>query len=261
MNSLVQGPVEEFALHVGEFFLLWMAHHEPGEMPTLLEIEPVGRSRTARQEYAAAASEALTGRGLGTVEEPADGLRALLYTLAHAEIRFELTLRTADTTTSVAGSVQGAEAVTATRSDTALRLRGQNVAGLVETMTGLLPHQPAGAGPSANVTIEDFTRACDAGAKDGTWGFSTALRQSGVHPTSIPTIMRAAGDRHGGGTLSVMRRAGAGRWQRSPLRLTWVDTASGRYSLRQDAQWVTITPATGARMATLVADVVGQVVR
>jgi hypothetical protein len=252
------GSVEEFALHVGEFFLLWMAHHEPGEMPTLLEIEPVGRSRKARQEYAAAASEALTGRGLGTVETPVDGLRDLLHTLARAEIRFEFTLRTADTATSVAGAVQGADAVMAMRSDTALHLRRERTASLVETMTGLLPPQPAGDGPSANVTMGDFTRACDAGAKEGTWGFTTALRQSGVYPSSIPTIMRAVGDRHGGGTLSVMRRAGAGRWRRAPLRLTWVDTTSGRYSLRQDAEWVTITPATDARMATLVGEVFSQ---
>lgn len=255
-----QGSAEEFALHVGEFFLLWMAHHEPGEMPTLLEIEPVGRSRTARREYEAAASEALTERGLGTVDKPVDDLRDLLHTLARAEIRFELTMRTSDATTSVAGSVNGAEAVMAMRSNTALHLRRRDAAGLAETVTGLLPQQRAGDGPSANVTMADFTRACDAGADGGTWGFTNALRQSGVHPSTIPTITRAVGDRHGGGTLSVMRRAGAGQWQRSPLRLTWVDTASGRYSLRQDAQWVTITPATGARMATLVGDVFGQVV-
>lgn len=255
---MTHGSVEEYALHVGEFFLLWMAHHEPGELPTLLEIEPVGRSRKARQEFAAAASEALTERGLGTIETPVDGLRDLLHTLAHAEVRFEFTLRTADTTTSVAGAVQGAAAVLATRSGTALHLRRQDVTSLVSTMTGLLPPQPGGDGPSANVTMADFTRACDAGAKDGTWGFTTALRQSGVHPTSIPTIMRAVGDRHGGGTLSVMRRAGAGRWRRAPLRLTWVDTASGRYSLRQDTEWVTVTPATSARMATLVEDVFNQ---
>ncbi|MGB3442666.1 MAG: ESX secretion-associated protein EspG [Actinophytocola sp.] len=255
-----QGPVEEFALHVGEFFLLWMAHHEPGEMPTLLEIEPVGRSRTARREYAAAASEALTERGLGTIDEPVDDVRDLLHTLAHAEIRFEFTTRTADVTTSIAGAVHGARAVMAMRSDTALQLRRQEVAGLVETMAGLLPQERAGEGPSANVTMDDFTRACDAGADKGTWGFGDVLRRSGVHPSTIPTIMNAVGDRHGGGTLSVMRRVGAGRWQRAPLRLTWVDTASGRYSLRQDAEWATITPATSARMATLVADVFNQVI-
>ncbi len=254
------GSVEEFALHVGEFFLLWMAHHEPGEMPTLLEIEPVGRTRTARQEYTAAASEALTARGLGTVDEPVDGLRDLLHTLAHADIRFEFTLRTADVTTTVAGSVRGAAAVMAMRTNTALHLRRQAVSDLVDTISGLLPREPAGDGPSANVTMDDFTRACDAGADKGTWGFTDVLRQSGVHPSTVPTITRAVGDRHGGGTLSVMRRAGAGRWQRAPLRLTWVDTASGRYSLRQDAEWITITPATSARMATLVGDVFAQVI-
>jgi hypothetical protein len=257
---MTRGSVGEFALHVGEFFLLWMAHHEPGEMPTLLEIEPVGRSRTARREFEAAASEALTERGLGTVDNPVDGLRGLLHTLASAEIRFEFTMRTADVTTSIAGSVHGAEAAMAMRSGTALQLRRQDAAGLVETMAGLLPQQQAGEGPSANVTMDDFTRACDAGADKGTWGFADALRRSGVHPSTIPTIMNAVGDRHGGGTLSVMRRVGAGQWQRAPLRLTWVDTASGRYSLRQDAAWVTITPATSARMATLVADVFSQVI-
>jgi hypothetical protein len=147
----------------------------------------------------------------------------------------------------------------AMRTDTALQLRRQGVAGLVETMAGLLPRERAGDGPSANVTMDDFARACDAGADKGTWGFADALRRSGVHPSTIPTITRAVGDRHGGGTLSVMRRAAAGQWQRAPLRLTWVDTASGRYSLRQDAEWVTITPATSARMATLVTDVFSQV--
>lgn len=249
---------DRISIHPDEFFLLWFAHHKLRDLPAFLGVNPVGRYRDERAECTAAASKELASRGLGTIENPAEGLLEIVDQLAEAPVRLEFSLTGSDVGMWTVGAVQDSQAAVAARTATEIRLWTQEASGLVSSLIQNLPPMESGTGTSANVPVADFEHAREAGAVDGTWAFREALLDAGVHSSEVPTIMRAVEDSYGGGTLAAMRRDDAGDWRHMASQMSWVDTATGCYAIRQADDWVTVTPAGSTRLKSMCGDLLEQ---
>jgi len=253
------GVDERLSIRVDEFFLLWYAHHKLGDLPSFLGVNPVGRSRTERAECTAAASATLSERDLGTIENPAADLRKMMEFMAETPVRIEFGRTGPEAAEWAVAAVRDARAVVATRTDTDVRLWTGKAPGFVrELIEDLAPKEP-GTGASANASAVDFQRASKAAAARGPSAFRDALDNAGVHQRDIPTLARAVEDSSGGGMLAAVRRDDTDTWRHAPLRLSWRDTAIGRYAIREDDAWVTVTPADTARLISMADDVLEQV--
>lgn len=250
---------EQISLHVDEFFLLWFAHHELKDLPSFLGVNPVGRSRTERAEQTAAASATLAERDLGTIENPAPDLREIMALLAEAPVRIEFGRTGPEAAAWTVAAVRDVRAAVATRTDMKVRLRLSNAHGMVTNLIEHLPPREPGMGASANAPVVDFQHACEAAAAQGTWAFREALDDVGVHKMDIPTLARAVEDSSDGGMLAAMQRDDANTWRHAPVRISWRDTAAGRYAIRQDDAWVTVMPADTARLSSMAGHVLEQV--
>jgi hypothetical protein len=249
---------EQTSLHVDEFFLLWFAHHKLKDLPSFLGVNPVGRSRTERAERTAAASATLAERDLGTIEDPAADLREILALLAEAPVRIEFGRTGPEAAEWTVAAVRDGYAAAATRADMEVRLWAGNAQGMVTNLIEHLPPKEPGPGASANASAVDFQHACEAAADEGPWAFREALDEVGVHKMDIPTLARAVEDSHGGGMLAVAQRDDD-TWRHAPVRISWRDTAAGRYAIRQDDAWVTVMPADTARLSSMADNVLEQV--
>lgn len=250
---------DQISLHVDEFFLLWFAHHRLKDLPSFLGVNPVGRSRAERAEHTAAASATLAERDLGTIENPAPDLRELVTLLTEAPVRIEFGHTGPEAAAWTVAAVRDGQAAAATRTDMEVRLWPSNAQGMVTNLIEHLPPKEPGPGASANASAVDFQHACEAAAAEGPWAFRDALDEVGVHKMDIPTLARAVEDSSGGGMLAVAQRDDASTWRYAPARISWRDTAAGRYAIRQDDAWVTVMPADTARLSSMAGNVLEQV--
>ncbi|WP_165777508.1 ESX secretion-associated protein EspG [Amycolatopsis antarctica] len=238
-------------LHLGEFFLLWTAL-DLGELPVVLEVPHAGRTDSARAELIAEADGTLAARGLGTVADPARDLAGLLRTLDTSEVTVELEhapLRRF----AVAGPLGAA---VATVEGTVVHLAPVRATALTDTVLAALPDTGAGPGGPANVHAEDYERAVEALEHEGVDGFTDALHRAGVRAAEVNTLVRAVCHRTGGGSIAASVRTRGGRRARTPAPVHWADTPEGRYALRRNGGWLTVTPADPARLRTMAAEMV-----
>lgn len=250
---------EEISLHVDEFFLLWFAHHKLKDLPSFLGVNPVGRSRAKRAEHTAAASATLAKRNLGTIENPAADLRVIVELLANAPIRIEFGRTGPEAAVWTLAAIRDAWAAVATRTDMEIRLRTCRAPGMVTNLIENLPPRQPGTGTSANAPAVYFQHACEAAAARGPWAFREALDDAGVHQRDIPTLTRAVEDSSGGGMLAAIQRDDTDTWRHAPVQISWRDTATGRYAIRQDDAWVTVTPTDTARLSSMAGHVLEHV--
>ncbi|GAB3494001.1 ESX secretion-associated protein EspG [Amycolatopsis cihanbeyliensis] len=247
-------------LYPGEFFLLW-SELGLGDPPPTLGIRQIGRTAAARARLIEGASGTLAERDLGTVTEPARDLAGLLRQLGESELRVDLEVERADFAFRAVAASGRRGAVTAGFAGAELRIGPVRPANLVPTMLEVLTPLDAGVGSPANVRVGDYTRACAEGERGGTDGFIGVLRDAGVRPPEVNTLVRAVARRAGGGQLGGSVRTGAGRWVRAPSPVGWVDTEEGRFALRRNGDWVTVTPVDLPRLHAmaeeLVADLAG----
>lgn len=256
MCTRVDGQI---SLHVDEFFLLWFAHHKLKDLPSFLGANPVGRSRAKRAEYTAAASATLAERDLGTIENPAADLREIVDLLAEAPVRLEFGCTGPEAAAWTVAAIRDEQAAVATRTDMEVRLWASNAPGMVTNLIENLPPREPGTGTSANASAVDFQHACEAAAAKGPWAFREALDDAGVRQIDIQTLARAVEDSSSGGMLAAMQRDDTDTWRHAPVQISWRDTETGRYAIRQDDAWVTVTPADTARLSSMAGDVLEQV--
>lgn len=237
-------------LHAGEFALLWGALGL-GELPAMLGIPAFGRTPEAREQWIGSASAALEARGLGTVERPADDLTALLRSFGAADQALELQVD--DATTALRGlGVSGPEGAAAlARADTTVRVGPAHEVDLVQTMLAVPPLRGPGSGISANLPVADYAQACAAGVDDGVGGFVNALSRRGVRREECLMLSRALSTRTAGGRLTARAVDARGKWHRAPVTVGWLDAEDGRYALRSDGEWLTVTPADYQRLVTM----------
>jgi hypothetical protein len=237
-------------LHAGEFFLLWHALGF-GELPAMLGVPSFGRTPAAREQWRDAASASLDERGLGTVDKPAEDLAALLRAVGWAELVLELQVDTPSTALRGLG-VTGPEGTAAlARVDTTVRVGPADRTDLVQTMLAVPPALGPGHGMSANLPVADYTAACAAGVDGGVGGFVSTLGRLGVRPEECLTLSRALSTRVAGGRLTARVIDARGQWQRSSATVGWLDAEDGRYALRVDGEWLTVTPVDHHRLVTM----------
>lgn len=258
IRSNAHGVDDRLSLSLDEFFLLWFAHHTLRDLPSFLGVNPVGGSRTERAEHTAAASTTLAERDLGTIENPAADLREILELLAEAPVRVEFGRTGREEATWTVAAIRDARAAVATRTGMEIRLGTGKAPGMVTDLIEDLPPTEPGPGASANASAADFQRACEVAAAKGPGAFRDALDNAGVHAIDIPTLARAVEDCSGGGMLAAVRRDDTDTWRHAPVQISWRDTEAGRYAIRQDAAWVTVTPADTARLSSMAGDVLEQ---
>lgn len=241
------------SLHVGEFILVW-TQLGLGEPPTVLAVEHLGRTAQARAEYMDAAGRAMAQRGLGTVDRPDRRLAELLRKVTDAPLRVELIVEDPRYTARAVAVTQGIESVALMRYGTEVRVIALHPDELTEVLFQSLRPMGAGPGQASNVQVRDYERACVAGEEHGRHGFEAALQTAGVRGGEAATITHAIGDRAGGGRLTAMSAHDGGPWQRADAPLSWVDTADGRYALRRNAGWLTVTPVEHDRLIKMAAE-------
>lgn len=243
-------------LHPGELFLLWQAL-DLGELPAILGIPHIGRTAAARADMIAGASESLAGRDLGTVEAPARDLQRLLRILGEPELLLDLHAEAPEVSfRAVSGSgPYGAASVGV--SGTEVRLGPVREPGMIAGLFEAIAPAPAGVGRTGNVRVADYEAACTVGERDGSAGFAAALRDAGLRPPEVNTVVRAVTERVGGGQFGAGVRLRSGRWARCPSALTWLDTADGRYAMRVKGEWMSVTPADPALLNSMATELVG----
>lgn len=247
-------------LHAAEFFLLWRGL-DLGAVPDWLGIPHFGRTPRARAEYSAVVDEALSTRELGTIERPAGDLAALLRAIAEAEVMLELQVDTQEAALRALGGFGPRGTAAVARVNTQVRIGPETRDGLLRTMLFEVPPPLGpGSGMSANLPIADFDKACAAAAEDGVGGFVETLTELGVRREECLVLSKALSTRTGGGRVSARARDGRGRWHRSPITVSWLDAEDGRYALRTEGEWMTVSPADPSRLITMAEEMVQVVV-
>lgn len=241
-------------LHAGEFFLLWTSLGL-GDPPAMLGIPHIGRTPAAREQWAGAAGEALAERGLGTVDKPAPDLAALLRAVGGARQVLELAVDTPESALRGLGATGPDGTAALARVDTTVRIGPAHADDLAATMLDVPPQLGPGTGRSANLPVADFERACAAGAQGGVSSFASMLGRLGIRPEESLTLSRALSTRTAGGRLGARAADGTG-WRRPPAALSWVDAEDGRYAIRADGEWITVTPVDQTRLVTMAEEMV-----
>lgn len=255
MSPVRDGESGRIELHPAELFLLWHAL-ELGELPAILGVPHLGYRERERADMIAAASAALSERGLGTVTEPAGDLADALRTVASAELLLDLHAEDADRSLRVVGARGERSAVVlGVAGETAWLLPVRPTA-LVAAMFEVLDPAPAPVGRTANVRVPDYEAACRAGERGGSTEFAAKLREARLRPPEVNTLARAVGQRAGGGQFGGGVRTGQQSMRRAGEVLSWLDTPDGRYALRSGPEWITCTPADGGTLSRMAAEIV-----
>lgn len=237
-------------LHAVEFTLLWRELGF-GDLPEWLGIPPFGRTRAIRDAWQGAASRALANRGLGTVTQPADDLAWLLQAVEQGQHMLELQVDTSITALRGLGATGPHGTAAVARVQTQVRIGPVHPEQLVGTMLGVSQPLGAGSGMSANLPVADFERACAAGVLEGQDGFVDVLQRHGVRREEALTLARALTTRVAGGRLGARGLDRDGHWHRAPATVAWLDTEGGRYAVRSDGEWISLTPADPVRLLTM----------
>jgi hypothetical protein len=237
-------------LNTVELFLLWSANGF-GEPPPVLGIPHVGRTRARRAELVEEFGSALASRELGTVTAPARDLLGLLRILASPSVSLDVRVYGDGTPLFGFAGAAGRGAAAVARVDDEVRIGPVRPGALAGPLLGSLAPMPAGPDRPANVSAADFAAACVEGERDGAAGFQRALVHAGVRGPEAATVSRVLTSRQGGGQLGA-----TGRDRRA---LNWVDTPDGRYALRHNGNWVTITPVDKSRLAAMAEEMLDEV--
>ncbi|WP_024876542.1 ESX secretion-associated protein EspG [Saccharomonospora piscinae] len=242
------------SLHPGEFCVLW-DRLGLGELPDALGLARGGRTSAARAALRDSAELSLRERDLGSVDDPDPDVVTLLRALASGRLRLELEVAAGGEVFRALGTSGPDGHVTAGAGEGELEIKLGPVSesSLVATLLAPAGDVRAGVGASGNVPVEDYRRACRAGQYGGADAFLQVMREAGARPPEANSFLRAVGRAHAVGRLGGTADDGAGQ-RRVPGVLTWVDTADGRYVLRQRGGWVTVTPADAARLVAIAED-------
>ena len=236
-----------------EFTLLWASLELPN-MPHELGLHELGRTRARRDELHEYASTTLSTRGLGTVGQPAADLTALLRTLGERRITVDIWAEGHGPPLRAVAGAAGRDASGAARVGDEIRIGPLTPPRLVSALLEAVAPLPAGPGRPVNVAAADYEAACVEGDRDGVTGFLDALRDAGLSQPDASTLARALTGRYGGGRLGASARDRSGRMARASSPINWVDTAEGRYVLRRNGAWITVTPVDPARFAAMAED-------
>ncbi|RZS45069.1 ESAT-6 protein secretion system EspG family protein [Herbihabitans rhizosphaerae] len=223
-----------------------------GDSPLVLDLPHVGRTERDREELAGWVSWRLRERDLGTLDQPARDLAGFLRTLSEFDVSLDLRVDgTGEPLAAIAADGRRGAAAAARVGDE-IRIGPVTPGRLVAQLLDSLAPLPAGPGRPANVSAADFAEACQEGGRDGVSGFRQVLADAGLRQPEIATLGTALAGRTAVGKLGANNRGGRdGTVARLPGMITWVDTPEGRYTLRRNASWITVTPVDLPRLTAM----------
>lgn len=227
-----------------ELYLLWSTTGL-GETPEVLDLVHVGRTPARRAELVEETSRALAERDLGTVTAPARDLAGMVRALGTCTSSLDMRVYgTGAPLFAFAGAGPSGAAVAARVGDE-VRVGTVRATALAPSLLGSLPPLPAAPGSPVNVSAADYAAACEEGGFDGVSGFTRTLHAAGVRAADVSTLAQALTSRTGGGQLGATGRV------RSYGTVNWLDTPDGRYALRRNGDWITVTPADTPRLTSM----------
>jgi hypothetical protein len=235
-----------------ELYLLWTAMGL-GETPEVLDLLHVGRTPARRAELVEEASAALAARDLGTVHAPARDLAGMLRALGTCTSSLDMWVYGDGAPLFAFAGAGPAGAAAAARVGDEVRLGTVRATALAPALLGSLTPLPAAPGRPVNVSTADYETACREGALDGVSGFSRALHAAGIRTADVSTLSQALTSRNGGGQLGATGRV------RTYRVVNWLDTPDGRYALRRNGEWITITPADPPRLTSMAEEMLADV--
>jgi hypothetical protein len=235
-----------------ELYLLWTTMGL-GETPAVLDLVHVGRTPARRAKLVEETSEALAARDLGTVTEPARDLAAMVRSLGTATSALDMRVYGEGTPLFAYAGAGSSGAALAARVGDEVRVGAVRATALASSLLGSLTGLPAGSGRPVNVNAADYESACQEGAYDGASGFSRALHAAGLRSTDVHTLVSALTTRKGGGQLGATGRV------RTYSVVNWLDTEDGRYALRRNGDWITVTPADTPRLTAMAEEMLADV--
>jgi hypothetical protein len=237
---------------VVELYLLWSSLGL-GPAPEVLDMLHVGRTGARRAELAEEASRALAARDLGTVDAPARDLAVMLRSLGNPSASLDMRVYGTGAPLFAYAADGPAGAAVAARVGDEVRLGAVRPTALASSLLGSLTPLPAAPARPANVSATDYEAACREGAADGVSGFTRALHAAGLRGEEVGTFTQALTGRTGGGQLGATGRA------RAHSLVNWLDTPDGRYALRRNGAWITLTPADPARLTAMADEMLADV--
>lgn len=239
-------------LDVVEFYLLWSTL-DLGETPEVLDVLHVGRIPARRAELVEQASTALAARDLGTVTTPARDLAGMLRSLGNGTVALDMRVYGSGAPLFAHAAAGPNGAAVAARVGDEVRLGAVRATALASSLLGSLSPLPAAPARPANVSLADYTQACEEGATEGVSGFVRSLHAAGVRAVEASTLAQALTTRAGGGQLGATGR------RRTPSVINWLDTPEGRYALRRNGDWLTVTPADTPRLTAMAEEMLADV--
>jgi len=235
-----------------ELYLLWSTMGL-GETPEVLDLLHVGRTPARRAELVEEASEALAERDLGTVARPARDLAGMLRSLGTCTSSLDMRVYGAGEPLFAFAGAGPSGAAVAARVGDEVRLGNVRATALAPSLLGSLAALPAGPGSPVNVNAADYEAACTEGAFDGTSGFARTLHAAGLRQADVSTLTSVLTTRNGGGQLGATGRV------RTYGVVNWLDTPEGRYALRRNGDWITVTPADTPRLTSMAEEMLADV--
>lgn len=235
-----------------ELYLLWSTMGL-GETPEVLDLVHVGRTPARRAELVEETSAALAARDLGTVTQPARDVAAVVRALGTPTTSLDMRVYGEGAPLFAFAAAGPSGAAVAARVGDEVRAGNVRPTALASALLGSLPGLPAGPGRPVNVNAADYEAACQEGAFDGAAGFSRALHAAGLRTMDVNTLVSALTSRRGGGQLGATGRV------RTYSVVNWLDTTDGRYALRRNGDWITITPADTPRLTVMAEEMLADV--
>jgi hypothetical protein len=235
-----------------ELYLLWSTMGL-GETPEVLDLLHVGRTPARRAELVEETSEALAERDLGTVTAPARDLAGMVRALGTATSSLDMRVYGEGAPLFAFAGAGPSGAAVAARVGDEVRMGNVRATALAPSLLGSLTHMPPGQGRPVNVSATDYATACEEGAFDGASGFARALHAAGVRTSDVNTLTQALTSRTGGGQLGATGRV------RTSGVVNWLDTPDGRYALRRNGEWITVTPADTPRLTSMAEEMLADV--
>jgi hypothetical protein len=227
-----------------ELYLLWSTMGL-GETPDVLDLSHVGRTPARRAELVEETSEELAARDLGTVTAPARDLAGMLRALGTCTSSLDMRVYGSGAPMFAFAGAGPSGAAVAARVGDEVRLGMVRPTALASSLLGSLAPLPAALGQPVNVSAADYEEACVEGEYDGVSGFTRVLHAAGVRQSDVSVLAHALTSRTGGGQLGATGRV------RTYGVVSWLDTPDGRYALRRNGEWITITPADPPRLTSM----------
>lgn len=235
-----------------ELYLLWSTMGL-GETPAVLDLLHVGRTPARRAELVEETSAALADRDLGTVTRPAGDVAAMVRALGTATSSLDMRVYGEGQPLFAFAGAGPSGAAVAARVGDEVRMGSVRTTALAPSLLGSLTALPAGPGRPVNVNAADYEAACQEGAFDGVSGFARSLHAVGLRTTDVNTLVSALTTRNGGGQLGATGRV------RAYGIVNWLDTPEGRYALRRNGDWITVTPADTPRLTAMAEEMLADV--